>query len=110
MFIYHRETESMKKGVIFEVYDFLRQRGLARTESEFSTEWLGQCESYFRGLRFKGAEPTLGVVAICGSRLFKASEFIRQSPRHAHIADQFLAHSERCQLLVNEGAIELDLI
>lgn len=99
----------MKKSIIFDVFEFLKQIGLVATESQFSTAWLGQCESYFRGLRFKGTEPTLGVVAILGARLLKASEFIRQSPRHAHIAAQFRMHSDRCHQLVNEGAVELEL-
>lgn len=97
----------IKNNVIFEVFDYLKQLGLVSTESQFSTDWLGQCDSYFRGLRFKGTGPTLGVVAICGARLLKASEFVRQSPQHAMIAAQFLALSERCQQLVNEGAAEL---
>ena len=99
----------MKKELLFAIFEFLKQLDLVSTESQFSTDWLGQCESYFRGLRFKKAEPTIGVMAICGTRLLKASEFIAQSPRHAHIANQFRILSERCYQLVNEGAIELKL-
>lgn len=100
----------MKKAVILEIYDYLKQKGVVYTEAEFSMDWLGQCESYYRGLRFKRTEPTLGVVAICGARLSKAGEFIRQSPAHAHVADQFLALSQRCQEIVNEDAAELELV
>lgn len=100
----------MKKNVILEIYDFLKGKGIVSTEAEFSTEWLGQCESYYRGLRFKNAEPTLGVIAICASRLQQASQFIRQSPAHAHVADQFLVLSQRCQEIVNQDAAELELV
>jgi hypothetical protein len=100
----------MKKYIILETYDFLKSKGIVTGGSDFSTEWLGQCESYFRGLRFKQTEPTLGVVAICASRLQQASQFIRQSPAHVHVADKFLALSQQCQQIVNEGAAELELV
>jgi hypothetical protein len=100
----------MKKNVILEIDDFLKGKGIVSTEAEFSMDWLGQCESYFRGLRFKQTEPTLGVIAICASRLQQASHFIRQSPAHAHVADQFLELSQQCQQIVNEDAIELELV
>jgi hypothetical protein len=102
--------KTMKKNLITETYDFLKHKGIVSTESEFSTDWLGQCESYLRGLRFKQAEPTLGVIAICASRLQQASEIIRQSPAHANVADKFLALSQQCQQIVNEGAAELELV
>jgi len=73
-------------------------------------DWLGQCDSYFRGLRFKNTEPTLGVVAICGSRMLRASEFIRRSPDHQQVADRFLEFSNRCHQIVNAGAAELELV
>ena len=100
----------MDKKVIYEVFDFLKEKGIITGGSDFSTDWLGQCESYYRGLRFKQTEPTLGVVAICASRLQQASQFIRQSPAHAHVADKFLALSQQCQQIVNADAIELELV
>ncbi len=110
MFIYHGVRKRMKNSVILEIFGYLRDKGIVSTEAEFSTDWLGQCESYYRGLRFKKTEPTLGVVAICASRLQQASHFIRQSPAHAHVADRFLQLSQQCQQIVNEDAIELELI
>ena len=100
----------MKKQIILEIFGYLKDKGIVSTEAEFSTDWLGQCESYYRGLRFKNTEPTLGVIAICASRLQQASQFIRQSPAHAHVADQFLALSQRCQEIVNADAAELELV
>ena len=100
----------MKKHLIMEIYDYLKQKDIVSTEADFSMDWLGQCESYSRGLRFKQTEPTLGVIAICASRLQQASHFIRQSPAHAHVADQFLALSEQCREIVNADAAELELV
>lgn len=101
----------MKKNtVILEIFDFLKQRGIVDSESEFSEGWLGQCDSYYRGLRFKRTEPSMGVVAICASRLQKAGEQIMSSPSHRHVGIRFLELSERCHQLVNEEAVELELI
>lgn len=99
-----------KNTVILEIFDFLKQRGIVSNESDFSIDWLGQSDSYFRGLRFKRTEPTLGVVAICGARLSNAGEFIRQSPKHRHVAEKLFELSDRCNQIVNEEAIELELI
>jgi hypothetical protein len=99
----------MKTHLILEIYNFLKHKGIVDSESEFSTDWLGQCESYFRGLRFKKTEPTLGVIAICASRLQQASYFIRESPAHAHVADKFLEMGKCCEQIVNEDAVELEL-
>lgn len=99
-----------KNMVILEIFNFLKQRGIVDSEGEFSEGWLGQCDSYFRGLRFKHTEPSIGVVAIVGSRLQKAGEEIIASPRHAHVGQCFLELSEKCHQLVNEEAVELELI
>jgi UDP-N-acetylenolpyruvoylglucosamine reductase len=99
-----------KNTVILEIFDFLKQRGIVDTEGEFSEGWLGQCDSYYRGLRFKRTEPSIGVVAIVGSRLQKAGEQIVESPRHAHVGQRFLELSEKCHELVNENAVVLELV
>jgi hypothetical protein len=52
----------------------------------------------------------MGVLAICASRLQKAGEQIVSSPRHRHVGLRFLDLSERCHKLVNDDAIELELI
>ena len=99
-----------KNTVILEIFDFLKQRGIVDSEREFSEGWLGQCDSYYRGLRFKRTGPSIGVVAICGSRLRRAGEQIMSSPSHRHIGIRFLELSEKCHQLVNENAVELELI
>ncbi len=100
----------MKKNVILEVLGYLKDKGIVAGESEFSEFWLGHSEGYMRKLRSTQSEPSMGAVAICASRLQQASHFIRQSPSHAHVADQFLALSQRCQEIVNADAAELELV
>lgn len=99
-----------KNTVILEIFDFLKQRRIVGSESEFSEGWLGQCDSYYRGLRFKRTEPSIGVVAICGSRLRRAGELMMESPRHAYVGQRFLELSDKCHQIVNEEAVELELV
>ena len=100
----------MRKKLIMEAFDFLKSKGIVATESEFSESWLAHSECYLRTLRMKKAEPSVGVVAICASRLQKAGEQIMSSPHHRHVGIRFLELSERCHRLVNENAVELELI
>ena len=100
----------MKNMVILEIFGYLREKGIVAGESEFSEFWLGHSEGYMRKLRSTRSEPSMGAVAILGSRLLKASEYIRTSPNHAHVADRFLELSDKCQQIVNEDAAELELV
>jgi hypothetical protein len=100
----------VKKDILNEIFETLSGVGVVSTEGEFSQDWLGYSESYLRTLRFKNAEPSMGVLAICASRLQKAGEQIVSSPRHRHVGQHFLDLSERCHKLVNEDAIELELV
>lgn len=98
-----------KNTVILEIFDFLKQKGIALTEGEFSVHWLGQCDSYFRGLRFKRTEPTLGVIAICASRLQNAAEQMVYFPRYHQLGQQLLEMSHKCRALVDADSVEFDL-
>ena len=93
-----------------EAFDILKSKGIVSTESEFSEYWLDHSEFYLRTLRMKKSEPSMGVLAICASRVQNAGEQIMSSPRHRHVGLRFLDLSERCHKLVNEDAIELDLV
>lgn len=99
----------MKKDVIFDIFALLKQSGLAETESEFSLDWLGQSESYLRGLRFKKTEPSLGAIAVCASRLQRAGEQMIASEHYRQLGQRFVAMSERCHEVINEDSVELDL-
>lgn len=59
----------VQKPILSEVYELLKNKQLVSSESEFSKDWLGRSECYLRILRFKGANPSVGSVAICASKL-----------------------------------------
>ena len=99
----------MKKEVIFEIFSFLKSKGITATESEFSEHWLGASESYVRKLRSARTEPSLGAVAICASRLMNAAEQLRQRPRYQSLAEQLAAMSIKCRALVDADSVEFDL-
>ena len=99
----------MKKQVIFEIFSFLKSKGITATESEFSEHWLGASESYVRKLRSARTEPSLGAVAICASRLLNAAEQFRSLPRYHQLAEQLLVMSGKCRALVDADSVEFDL-
>lgn len=100
----------MKKDMIFEIFGFLKSKGIAATESEFSIDWLGHSESYVRKLRSAGTQPSMGVIAICASRLQNAAEQLRAWPRYQPLAEQLAAMSGKCRALVDADSVEFDLI
>jgi hypothetical protein len=91
------------------MFEALRSTGVVRNRSEFCQDWLGQGESYMRTLHFKKAEPSIGVMAICASRVQEAGELMLTSDRHRHIGERLLLLSEKCREIVNEGGVELEL-
>lgn len=99
----------MKKEVIFEIFSFLKSKGITATESEFSEHWLGCSESYVRKLRSARTEPSLGAVAICASRLMCAAEQLGQFPRYHTLAQQLASMSGKCRALVDADSVEFDL-
>lgn len=99
----------MKKDIILEIFCFLKSKGIAATESEFSEHWLGASESYVRKLRSARTEPSLGAVAICASRLMCAAEQLGQLPRYHALAEQMAAMSGKCRALVDADSVEFDL-
>jgi hypothetical protein len=52
----------MRKTVLFEVLDLLKQLNVVTCESEFSRDWLHRSECYLRTCRFKGVEPSVSVI------------------------------------------------
>ena len=99
----------MNNAVILEIFVFLRTKGVVRTESDFSEDWLGYSEGYMRKLRSTKSEPSMGSVAICASRLQKAGNEMLAVPRYRPLGEEFIAMSEKCCALVNEDAVELVL-
>jgi len=86
----------MEKLVLNEVFKFLKQIGAVTNESEFSREWLGRSECYMRTLRFKKAEPSVGTLAICASKLHHYANKLKDKQKHADISDQMLNLSDTC--------------
>jgi hypothetical protein len=99
----------MKKDIIFEVLGFLKDKGIAATESEFSEHWLGCSEGYLRKLRHQKTEPSLGKIAICASRLQNAAEQLGALPRYQRLAQQLASMSIKCRSLVDADSVEFDL-
>jgi hypothetical protein len=99
----------MKKDIIFEVLGFLKDKGIASTESEFSEHWLGCSEGYLRKLRHQKTEPSLGKIAICASRLQNAAEQFGALPRYQPLAQQLASMSIKCRSLVDADSVEFDL-
>lgn len=60
--------------MIDEVFDELRRIGVVTSSSDFSTEWLGKQESYYRGLRNKNRQPSMHVLVSCACRLQKTGD------------------------------------
>lgn len=99
----------MKKDIIIEVFGYLKAHNIVSSESEFSEHWLGYSEGYMRKLRQMKAEPSLGSVAICASRLQCAAEQMAPLPRYQHIGEQLAAMSRKCRALVDAESVEFDL-
>ena len=94
----------MKRTVLKEVYELLRNIGAVANEAEFSRDWLGRSESYARRLRFKGVGASTGSVAICASKLQHYGKRVFESSAHCELGKQFLQLSAECRNTINEEA------
>jgi len=95
----------MQKTVLSDVYDLLKEMRVVDSESEFSKDWLGRSECYMRTLRFKGAAPSMGSIAICASKLQHYGRLMQQHNQHRHIGEKFVALSELCnEEVMSKGA------
>ena len=99
----------MKKDTILEVFGYLKSKQIVSGESEFCEHWLGCSEGYMRKLRQKNAEPSLGTIAICASRLQNAAEQLGALPRYQLLAKQLSSMSIKCRSLVDADSVEFDL-
>jgi hypothetical protein len=93
--------ENMEKTVINEVFDMLHGIKAVDSESEFSRDWLGRSECYLRTLRFKGAKPSIGAIAICASKLQHYGNQLVDQTNHRELGARFLTLSERCHAQIN---------
>ena len=95
----------MQKTVLDEVYDLLKNIGAVDNESEFSTDWLARSECYMRTLRFKQANPSVGTLAICASKLQHYASCMTAKDAHAKLGNRFIELSERCHQQINTDAV-----
>ncbi len=55
--------------MIDTIFEELKRFGAVRSGADFSRNWLGMEDSYWRGLRAKRREPSLKAIARCASKL-----------------------------------------
>lgn len=91
----------MAKTVLDDVFELLKKIGAVSSEAEFSKDWLGRSECYLRTMRFKDAQPSIGTVAICASKLRHHGEKMIQTATHETLGKQFLSLSEQCHQHIN---------
>ena len=94
----------MQKTVLDEVYDLLKNIGAVDNESEFSTDRLALSECYMRTLRFKQANPSVGTLAICASKLQHYASCMTAPDAHAKLGKQFIKLGEQCHTQINTDA------
>jgi hypothetical protein len=94
----------MQKTVINDVFALLQQIGAVNSESEFSRDWLCRSESYMRTLRFKRAEPSVGTLAICASKLQHYGRCMTATDAHKQVGARFIELSELCHQQINANA------
>jgi len=96
--------KTMQKTVLNEVFELLQQIGAVSSESEFSRDWLARSECYMRTLRFKQANPSVGTLAICASKLQHYASCMTATDAHAKLGKQFIKLSEQCHTQINNDA------
>lgn len=102
--IYQQGRKTVTKKVLSEVYAVLHSIGAVKSESEFSTDWLGRSECYLRTLRFKNAEPSISSIAVCASKLQHYGNRMCATETHRDLGKLFLRLSEQCHQHINSTA------
>ena len=93
----------MEDKFYLDIYELLIKYKFIKNESEFSIYWLGKSESYWRNLRFRDAIPSVGAIAICGSKLrYYGNIFSAVDDRKA-LSEEFLRQSANCYKYVNQN-------
>ena len=94
----------MQKTVLNDVFLLLQQMGAVDSEVEFSRDWLCRSECYMRTLRFKRAQPSVGTLAICASKLQHYGRCMTATDKHKKMGAQFIELSELCHQQINSNA------
>ena len=94
----------MRKTVLNDVFELLQQIGAVSSESEFSRDWLARSECYMRTLRFKQANPSVGTLAICASKLQHYASCMTLKNSHTELSQDFTRLSDQCHQQINAQA------
>jgi hypothetical protein len=94
----------MQNMVLNDVFDLLQQIGAVGSEVEFSRDWLCRSECYMRTLRFKRAQPSVGTLAICASKLQHYGRCMTATDTHKQVGARFIELSELCHQQINSNA------
>jgi len=80
------------------VYEELRKLGSVKAGSDFSENWLGMQEGYYRGLRNKRRDPSAKALATCAVRLKRHARMLEVStfPQVQRIANSYDMLAEHC--------------
>jgi len=91
----------MKKESLIDVYEMLIKYKFIKNESEFSLYWMGKSESYWRNLRCRDASPSVGAIAVCGTKLRYYGNLFAAVEDRRELSETFLQHSATCYKYVN---------
>jgi hypothetical protein len=91
----------MKKESLIDVYEMLIKYKFIKNESEFSLYWMGKSESYWRNLRCRDASPSVGAIAVCGTKLYYYGNLFAAVEDRRELSETFLQHSATCYKYVN---------
>jgi hypothetical protein len=93
--------------MIEEVFKELERSGLVDSGADFSRDWLGMEESYWRCLKFKGRQPSAKALANCAARLRRKAQLLERSslPEAKTVAQRMDLLSSSCveKLLAGSG-------
>lgn len=68
---------------VSEIYDSMRAMGLAGSQVQFSTVWLGRSARYYSQLIASGREPSVGALLGLANRLGRMAPSLRPDTHHA---------------------------
>ena len=95
------KEKNMQKMVLNEVFELFQQIGAVSSESESSRDWLARSECYMHTLRFKQANPSVGTLAICASKLQHYASCMTLKNSHNELSQRFTQLSNQCHQQIN---------
>ncbi len=66
---------------IHRIYGYLQYWGLVTNQYDFSTQWLGQCRSYFSSMKARRAQPSSEATLALLARMKQYNEQLRATER-----------------------------